>query len=324
MLKNNRFVVAVTVSGIALLAVAGGTFVNRSAAQKESETPVERHCGTPGRTVFEMQVAEKEARALRGSSKSAGDRGVGSVVIPVYFHVIQNTAGAGNITNAQVAAQIKVLNAGFSAKDTPATHRGQGPSAQSTANTPFRFRLMRIDRTTNNTYYNAANGSVAEANMKSALRVGGAGTLNIYSSGLSSATLLGYATFPDSYASNPVDDGVVIRDQSVPGGSVAPYNYGDTLTHEVGHWLGLYHTFQGGCATNPTTGGDLVSDTPAQGAEFYGLPSPSSLPDTCTSITGRDPVENFMDYTDDDGLFQFTAGQSVRMDSLHAAFRAAP
>jgi hypothetical protein len=77
----------------------------------------------------------------------------------------------------------------------------------------------------------------------------------------------------------------------------------------------MYHTFQGGCHGS----GDLVSDTPAEATSFFGVPPP--YPDTCTRDSGRDPVENFMDYTDDIGMFQFTAGQSARMDSLVAQYR---
>ncbi|NNE65005.1 MAG: zinc metalloprotease [Pyrinomonadaceae bacterium] len=216
-------------------------------------------------------------------------------VINVYWHVISQgpSVSDGNISQQMIDDQMNVLNGAY------ATYN-------------FSFNLVSVDRTINSTWYNGCYGSSENA-MKSSLRQGSADDLNVYSCNPSNG-ILGYATFPSSYSNSPSLDGVVLLDQSLPGGNAAPYNQGDTGTHEVGHWMGLYHTFQGGCKGN----GDYVSDTAPERSPAYGCPDGR---DTCRK-NGPDPITNFMDYTDDYCMFEFTVGQGTRMDDQFVVYRA--
>ena len=256
----------------------------------------ERLCGTD-HDPQKIAAAEKDFAEQLLKLQETPWMEVPGGVINVYFHVVNKGTGIsnGDISSQMINAQIDVLNAAYS---------GWG----------WTFNLVSTDRTTNATWFNGCYGS-SETAMKNALHKGTARDLNIYTCNPSSG-ILGYATFPSSYSSAPTKDGVVLLYASLPGGSAAPYNEGDTATHEVGHWMGLYHTFQGGCSGN----GDYISDTAAERSPAYGCPVNR---DSCSGkrYPGTDPITNFMDYTDDYCMFEFTSGQDARMDSQYTTYR---
>ena len=237
----------------------------------------------------DMNLRIAQQRAIAPAAKGG--------IIKVYFHVITAGNGAGNVGNARIIEQMRVLNEAYSPLG-------------------FSFVLAAIDRTANTAWYGMTPGTTAERYAKRALRRGSADDLNVYTA-KPAGGVLGWSTFPWEYAKNPKNDGVVVLNASLPRGSAAPYNEGDTATHEIGHWMGLYHTFQGGCSKP----GDRVSDTPAERSPAYGCPTRRN---SCTGSTfpGLDPVRDFMDYSDDSCMVEFTAGQGARMDDSWTAYRA--
>jgi hypothetical protein len=254
-------------------------------------------CGT--RVLDDLERIEIEGMLPRIPKPQ---RPPGSVTIPVWVHIIRGGSGIenGDIPDAMVHSQIEVLNKAFG---------GQNGALA----TPFTFQLQGITRTLSPAAFGMSPGSVEEAFAKNYLRKGDQKTLNIYTANPDGG-LLGWATFPWSYKSNPKDDGVVVLHSSLPGGSATPYNLGDSATHEVGHWLGMFHTFEGGC----TQMNDQIPDTPAERLPAFGCPIGRN---SCPQLPGNDPIFNFMDYTDDACMNTFTWWQAVRSDIVASVFR---
>jgi hypothetical protein len=223
------------------------------------------------------------------------------VTVPVWFHVVTDGA-AGNLTSRQINAQIDVLNTTFGG--------GEGG-----ADTGFGFDLEGVTRTDNASWFASASGG-AESAMKQALKTGGDDTLNVYST--SGGAYLGWAYLPSiTDSSRPYLDGIVIDWETVPGVSTTyegRFDLGETLTHEVGHWINLEHTFYGGC----TKRGDFVDDTPPQKTPTSGCPIGK---DTCKA-PGLDPIHNYMDYSYDSCYTEFTEGQTQRMRDAWLFYRA--
>jgi Pregnancy-associated plasma protein-A len=252
-------------------------------------------------------ISATKAAAL-GNPKVRPTLAAGSVTIDTFFHVISAeplTKAEIDRYNAMIAAQVDVLNDAYS---------GSG-AAEGSIDTPFRFSLEATDYTVNAAWASLEPGTKETRAAKAALRQGDdASTLNVYVVDLGGG-LLGYATFPQRGKGQLSQDGVVILDESMPGGDIDFYNEGDTLVHEVGHWLGLFHTFQGG-GNGP---GDYVFDTPAEAGPAWDCSMLGR--DSCPADAGIDPVQNFMDYADDECMNEFTEGQVRRMSNSWEAFR---
>ncbi len=274
-------------------------FNGKSWANKQAFIDNGARCSTrPIDAIERAEIDAKLAAAAKPAKGGGGGGGGGSwtpAIVNVYFHVINKGAGIanGDVSQQTINDQIAILNAAYN------------PAGIS-------FALVNVDRTTNATWYTMTPGSTAEAQAKTALHQGTADDLNIYSANIGQG-LLGWATFPWDYPSRPLMDGVVLLYSSLPGGGAVPYDEGDTGTHEVGHWAGLYHTFQGGCSKN----NDLVADTPAERSPAYGCPTGR---DTCATA-GLDPITNFMDYTDDSCMNRFSTNQDTRMQAAYTTYR---
>ncbi len=291
----------VAIAGLSLTAFADvkgdGSFTVGKTSYISQEAFIQsgHRCGTRQVDAEEAAAIEQQVSKWLANNGFAMDPAAGTS-FPVAFHVIRKGTGLsnGDVPDSQIQDQVDVLNAAYAARG-------------------ISFTLIGTDRTTNSTWYTMTPGTSAESQAKNALHVGDAKTLNIYTANPGQG-LLGWATFPSNYASSPTMDGVVLLYSSLPGGSAVPYNEGDTGTHEVGHWAGLYHTFQGGCNGQ----GDFVSDTPAERSPAYGCPVGR---DSCKNKAGLDPIYNFMDYTDDPCMNQFTAGQGTRMSTMISTYR---
>ncbi len=265
-----------------------------------------------------MSSIEKQTALYAAQPAGSQQRSTAATLtIPVVVHVLYNTT-AQNISDAQIASQIAVMNEDFQklnadVSKTPSAFAGLA------ANASIAFVLAKRD----------PNGLATTGIERKSTTVTGWGTddrmkstatggLNAWNSGAYlnvwvcnlSGGILGYAQFPGGAAST---DGIVIRTSAFGrnGSAAAPFNLGRTATHEVGHWLNLRHIWG-----DASCGNDLVSDTPTQQTSNTGCPTFPKR--TCGNTTNGDMFMNFMDYTDDACMYMFSTGQSSRMNALFA------
>jgi len=224
-----------------------------------------------------------------------------TATLDIYFHIVyaNETTEGGYLPDQQIYDQVDVMNRDYKS-------------------TGIQWKLRSISRIQSEDWFlNVAPDSAGEKAMKSVYRQGSKSDLNVYTVGFQNsdaAGLLGIATFPMDYASAPLLDGVMVLSSSFPGSQSVEFNLGRTLVHESGHWVGLYHTFQGGCDSP----GDHVDDTTPEASASKGCPVNRK---TCPGTPGVDPVQNFMDYSDDSCMTSFTPGQAKRLRHQLMAYR---
>jgi Pregnancy-associated plasma protein-A len=267
------------------ITVGGTQYPNRKAFVETG-----RRCGTPLPSLYDIRRTERVRSALRTNRIDFNTK----TVVPVYVHIIQDGA-LGNLSDQQITEQFALLN------------RVYDPAL-------LQFRVDSVGRHHNPRWYQGGISTPEEAEMKATLGRNMTGALNFYTAGLKDG-LLGWATFPWYLWAYPVMDGVVVNQGSLPGAGMPPFDLGMTAVHEIGHWAGLFHTFQGGCAAP----GDEVQDTAFEESSAAGCPLRQLS--SCPGETRFNPVENYMDYSDDACMKEFTPIQVQRVKDMVGYYR---
>lgn len=277
---------------LAVFLVAGSAAADPGTSMRRVPSaygPVVR-CATPDPSDSEVAVCQRALAQARSSPRFAARGGT----IHVVAHVL-SCGRSGEVEDAVLAEQMRILNDSY-------------------ATSGFRFVLDRVERVEDCRGYAMTPGSAAEREFKTAHAVDPERRLNLWivNPGL---VYLGWATLPHTLGADDPMGGVVVNFRTLPGGAYETFNGGHTAVHEVGHYLGLYHTFQNGCVEP----GDEVEDTPFQASPTSGCPDERNSCDA----PGRDPIHNYMDYSDDVCMEEFTPGQIERMREMVALYRPA-
>ncbi|MGL2964383.1 zinc metalloprotease [Flavobacterium sp. RSB2_4_14] len=287
---------------------------NDDTVENNSARLSKRACAS--QEVLERQLKENPSLAIKMNQIEAFTENAmlnqqrlvnGKIEIPVVVNVLYRTA-AENISDAQIQSQIDVLNADFNATN---ADYNLVPSLFSgvKANVGISFVLDQVIRKATTKTSWGTRDAMKKTKQGGINPTSPTTKLNFWVCTIGGG-ILGYAQFPGGTSAT---DGVVCDSKYVGvtsnSGSSYPYNLGRTATHEVGHWLNLRHIWG-----DTTCGSDLVADTPSHNAANYGVPTYPHL-STCAGT----PVEmtmNYMDYTDDRGMYMFSAGQKARIDAI--------
>jgi predicted Zn-dependent protease len=241
------------------------------------------------------------------------DLGETNYRIGVHFHVIRDGNGNGDVTDGMLYAYTQHLNEAYSSA-------------------PFTFLMSSVERIDNTAWHKCTFSNNREA--KAAHNVPGANNLNVYFCDIQNGSG-GWSYMP--YLAGTDYDGVTMESNYQKHGFREGYIRRTVLPHEVGHWLGLYHTFQDECdSTYSNNGswnsefsyynGDGVTDTPAH---TKGSRDCSRRQNTCPNDVegvdpGEDPLDNLMSYAADRCQHNFSPGQKERMVAMYEFYRYDP
>ncbi|MBS1637933.1 MAG: T9SS type A sorting domain-containing protein [Bacteroidetes bacterium] len=322
---------------------------NVDPAKLQTETP-KRKCATPGgiNEAYEAWISQqlKKDEAFANVKKTTTTL----YTIPVIFHIIHSgqSVGSGyNISQAQINSQLTILNQDYSKTNTDfSTWVTQSSFVSAGADCQIQFCMAKVSPTgtvlaepgieristvakgwTAPPYSSPPASNYIENTIKPGSSWDPTKYLNIWILAFNDGTL-GYAQFPtvpststptigDMYGMGGAanTDGVVFDYSAVgnTGAAAAPYNKGRTASHEIGHWLGLYHIW--GDDNGACTGSDNVADTPNQADASSSCPTTSGAvkTDACSATSPGYMYQNYMDYTEDKCLVMFTNGQKARM-----------
>ena len=303
-------------SAVSLLLLVSCSNEESSSSSELAATSKHDHRGCASHEVHEQQLREnpelaakmQEIERFTQNAITNGRLVNGKIQIPVVVNVLYRTA-AENISLTQIQSQIDVLNKDFNATN---SDFNQVPTVFSgvKANVGISFVLDAVYRKSTTKTSWGTRDAMKKSTQGGINPTSPTTKLNLWVCTIGGG-ILGYAQFPGGSSAT---DGVVIDSKylGTTGTATAPFNKGRTATHEVGHWMNLRHIWG-----DTTCGSDLVSDTPTHNTANYGIPA-SPHYSTCSGT----PIEmtmNYMDYTDDAGMYMFSNGQKSRMLAIFAS-----
>ena len=255
-----------------------------------------------------LAVRMEQIESFTSNAVANGRLVNGKIQIPVVFNVLYRTA-AENISLAQLQSQIDVLNKDFNAANSD-FNTANNPYSSVRANVEISFVLDQVIRKSTTKTSWGTNDAMKKTSSGGLAPTSPTTKLNLWICTIGGG-ILGYAQFPGGASST---DGVVCDGKYTGNTGTAsfPFNLGRTATHEIGHWMNLRHIWG-----DANCGSDLVSDTPTMDSPNGGVPA-VGLRSTCSG-TPLEMYMNYMDYTDDRGMYMFSNGQKARMSAVFVA-----